>query len=295
MHGRPRHDRAQAANLDQCRLGGERRKGFGVSTYLFDPTWQRERDRLGALEALFDSSSKRLLAALDLREGMRCLEVGCGAGGIARWLADQVGGTGHVLATDLDTRFVDGEGRANLDVLTHDVVTDGLADGAFDLIHARAVLEHIPARDDVLRTLVSALTPGGRLLVEDVDFGAPTGSALAQYLVPATGAAPAERIFRAVATLFTATGADPSYGRRLPTALVDAGLQEVGAEVHAPVVAGGTENWTRGTIEQLADRLVSTGLTSRADIELFLAATARPATYYLPPLMVSGWGRRPQT
>jgi hypothetical protein len=65
--------------------------------------------------------------------------------------------------------------------------------------------------------------------------------------------------------------------------------------VHAPVVAGGTENWTRGTIEQLADRLVSTGLTSRADIELFLAATARPATYYLPPLMVSGWGRRPQT
>ena len=153
MHGRPRHDRAQAANLDQCRLGGERRKGFGVSTYLFDPTWQRERDRLGALEALFDGSSKRLLAALDLREGMRCLEVGCGAGGIARWLADQVGGIGHVLATDLDTRFVDGEGRANLDVLTHDVVTDGLADGAFDLIHARAVLEHIPARDDVLRTL----------------------------------------------------------------------------------------------------------------------------------------------
>lgn len=264
-----------------------------MSTYLFDPTWQKERDRLGALEALFDGSSRRLLADLGLREGMRCLELGCGAGGLAVWLADEVGRTGHVLATDLDTRFVDGQGRANLDVLTHDVVTDPLTEGTFDLIHARAVLEHIPARDDVLRTLVSALRPGGRLLLEDVDFGAPTAPALAHYFSPATVAAPTERIYLAVATLFAAAGADASYGRRLPAALTGAGLRDVGAEVHAPVVSGGTETWTRGSIEQLADRLIGTGLTSPADIELFLATTAQPATFYLPPLMVSAWGRRP--
>jgi SAM-dependent methyltransferase len=265
-----------------------------VSTYLFDPAWQKERDRLGALEALFDSSSRRLLAALDLREGMRCLEVGCGAGGIALWLAGQVGCSGHVLATDLDTRFIDGQGRANLDVLTHDVVTDRLADDAFDLIHARAVLEHIPARDDVLRAMVSALKPGGRLLLEDVDFGVPTASALAHYFSPGPGAPATERIYLAVGALFAAVGADASYGRRLPTALVDAGLIDVGAEVHAPVVTGGTETWTRGTVEQLADRLIGSGLTSAADIELFLAMTAQPATHYLPPLMVSAWGQRPQ-
>ncbi|HEY7102790.1 MAG TPA: methyltransferase domain-containing protein [Mycobacteriales bacterium] len=264
-----------------------------MSTYLFDPTWQKERDRLGALEALFDGSSRRLLADLGLREGMRCLELGCGAGGLAVWLADEVGRTGHVLATDLDTRFVDGQGRANLDVLTHDVVTDPLTEGTFDLIHARAVLEHIPARDDVLRTLVSALRPGGRLLLEDVDFGAPTAPALAHYFSPAAVAAPTERIYLAVATLFAAAGADASYGRRLPAALTGAGLRDVGAEVHAPVVSGGTETWTRGSIEQLADRLIGTGLTSPADIELFLATTAQPATFYLPPLMVSAWGRRP--
>ena len=263
-----------------------------MSTYLFDPTWQKERDRLGALEALFDSSSRRLLAALGLRQGMRCLEVGCGAGGIALWLADQVGRTGHVLATDLDTRFIDGQGRANLDVLTHDVVTDRLPGDEFDLIHARAVLEHIPAREEALRTLVSALKPGGRLLVEDVDFGAPTASALAEYFSPAQGTAAVQRIYLAGAAVFAAAGADASYGRRLPTALVDVGLVEVGAELHAPVVTGGTENWTRGTVEQLADRFVSTGLTSPADIELFLATTAQPSTFYLPPFMVSAWGQR---
>jgi SAM-dependent methyltransferase len=225
-----------------------------MSTYVFDAAWQKERDRLGALESLFDGSSRRHLTALGLGEGMRCLEVGCGAGGIARWLADHVGPTGHVLATDLDTRFLDGHGRANLDVLTHDVVTDPLPDGAFDLVHARAVLEHIPARDDVLRRLVSALRPGGRMLVEDVDFGAPTASALARYFSPAAAAPAVERVYLAVAALFGAVGADAAYGRRLPAALVDAGLADVGAEVHTPVVAGGTETWTRGTVEQLADR-----------------------------------------
>ena len=264
-----------------------------MSTYVFDPAWQKERDRLGALEALFDGSSRRHLAALGLGDGMRCLELGCGAGGIALWLADQVGPAGHVLATDLDTRFLDGHGRANLDVLAHDVVTDELPVAAFDLVHARAVLEHIPARDRVLRRLVAALRPGGRLLLEDVDFGGPTASALARYPSPADAADAAERIYLAVAALFGAVGADAAYGRRLPAALAGAGLADVGAEVHTPVVAGGTERWTRGTVEQLADRLTATGLTSRADIELFLAATARPSTYYLPPLMVSAWGRSP--
>src|SRR5690349_11596876 len=142
-----------------------------MTTYVFDPAWQKERDRLTALESLFDGSSRRLMTALGLRAGWRCLEVGCGAGGIARWLADQVGTAGRVVATDLDTRFLDGHGRANLDVRTHDIATDALDDGPFELIHARAVLEHIPARDGVLARLVAALAPGGWLLIEDVDFG----------------------------------------------------------------------------------------------------------------------------
>jgi hypothetical protein len=30
-----------------------------MSTYVFDPDWQKERDRLAALESLFDDSTKR--------------------------------------------------------------------------------------------------------------------------------------------------------------------------------------------------------------------------------------------
>jgi hypothetical protein len=58
-------------------------------------------------------------------------------------------------------------------------------------------------------------------------------------------------------------------------------------------VSGGSEQWCRGTVEQLAERLVATGLTTDADVEQFLTMSADPTNYYLPPLMISAWGRRP--
>jgi len=264
-----------------------------MGTYVFDQAWQKELDRLTALESLFDGATKRLLDDLGVSAGWRCLEVGCGAGSIARWLADRVGATGHVLATDLDTRFLDGHGRDNLAVRTHNIVTDSLDEAAYDLIHARALLVHLPDRDQVLKRLVSALRPGGWLLLEDVDFGGATASMLAQYVTAAQHARAAmERVYRAFAEVFAANGANASYGSQLTGALADAGLVHVAAELHAPIVPGGSEQWTRGSAEQLASRLVGTGVTTTADIEWFLGATAQPGIYYLPPLMVSAWGQR---
>ena len=87
-----------------------------MNTYVFDQGWQKERDRLAGIESLFDSYSTQRLAGLGVSDGWHCLEVGFGAGGVALWLAGQVGSTGRVVATDLDPRFLDGRGRANLDV-----------------------------------------------------------------------------------------------------------------------------------------------------------------------------------
>ncbi len=58
---------------------------------------------------------------------------------IATWLAERVGPTGSVLATDLKPQHI--PGRANLESREHDVRTDDLP-GSFDLIHARLVLMH---------------------------------------------------------------------------------------------------------------------------------------------------------
>ena len=100
----------------------------------------------------------------------RCLEVGGGGGSVAAWLSERVGPDGYVLATDIDPRFLVTLKLSNVEARKHDILNDELPEGSFDLVHARAVLEHLPARQEALRQLVTTLTPGGWLLVEDADF-----------------------------------------------------------------------------------------------------------------------------
>src|SRR5215469_12728993 len=111
--------------------------------YLLDNAQAQAQGRFAGLEASFDTLTQRHLAARGLRPGWRCLEVGAGSGSVARWLASQAGSL------------------PNLEVIQHDIVTDPLPGGAFDLIHARLVLVQLPARNQVLARLVAALKPGG--------------------------------------------------------------------------------------------------------------------------------------
>jgi len=237
-----------------------------VSTYVFSPEWARERDRLLALEELFDDASARHLAGLGVGEGWRCLEVGCGAGGIA---------------------------RDNVEVRRHDILTDPLEEGAFDVAHARAVIEHVADHRGALRRVVAALRPGGWAVIEDSHFGGPMAAALGCYVHPAEHGPLVGHLYRAVDTLFSAAGADASFGPRLLGELEAVGLEGVGGVVHAPLVAGGTDNWARGSLEQLGPRLVAAGLATTDDVDRFMAMADDRASSYAPPFMVTAWGRRP--
>ena len=75
--------------------------------YVYDPAWEQERERLAGIEALWDGGTEAVLDGVGLRAGWRCLEVGAGGGSVVEWLCAQVGESGQVVATDLDTRFVE--------------------------------------------------------------------------------------------------------------------------------------------------------------------------------------------
>lgn len=122
------------------------------------------------LEATFDGVTRRHMARTAVGPDWNCWEVGAGSGGVARWLADRVGPTGSVLATDIDTTGMPPERRTNLRVEQHDVVVDPLPAGGFRCIHARLVLGQLPERVDVLEKLASALVPGGWLVIEDLEL-----------------------------------------------------------------------------------------------------------------------------
>src|ERR1700738_5415901 len=113
-----------------------------MSTYVFDTEWELERERLAGLERIFDPGTREVLAGVGVEPGWRCLEVGAGGGSVTEWLCERVGASGRVVATDLDTRFVETLDYPQLEHRRHNIVTDELEEGGFDLVHTRAVLTH---------------------------------------------------------------------------------------------------------------------------------------------------------
>jgi 2-polyprenyl-3-methyl-5-hydroxy-6-metoxy-1,4-benzoquinol methylase len=120
-----------------------------------------ERRRLALLTRVSDPITFRRLTDLGIRQGWRCLDVGAGDGSVARWLAECVGPEGHVVATDLNTRFLDGHHLPNLEVRQHNLIEDGLEAAHYDLVHCRFVLQHLPDPAEGLRRLLNAVRPGG--------------------------------------------------------------------------------------------------------------------------------------
>lgn len=68
-------------------------------TYLFDHAWKKARQRLAAMEAGLDPWTSDNLESRGIVPDWRCLEVGAGAGSIARWLSSRVGATRRLSTT----------------------------------------------------------------------------------------------------------------------------------------------------------------------------------------------------
>jgi SAM-dependent methyltransferase len=263
-----------------------------VGRYVFEHSWEGERARLALLEEVFDPGTVRHLDALGVGPGWRCLEVGAGAGSVARWLCERVGAGGRVVATDLETGFLEPLGTEFTwaEVLRHDVVADDLPEGAFDLIHARLLLEHLADRDLALKRLVAALAPGGVLLLEDFDW-----CSLAAR--PGPGEEVFGRVCDALRDMMEANGYTPWFGRRLPALLGDAGLERVGAEGRALIGIPGTAAaaWWPLNFESVRKGIVARGAVTAGELDEMLALCATPGFSWQYPLLVAAWGWRPES
>jgi SAM-dependent methyltransferase len=247
-----------------------------------------ERRRLELLEARYDPLTVRRLTALRLRSGWSCLEVAAGAGSIACWLAGRVGPTGSVVATDLDPRFLDGALPVNVEVRQHDILTDPLEDGAFDLVHCRALLCHLDEPIVALSRMAAALRPGGWLFVEDADFVTFEAASPHHPLTPAWNrVAGAMKRFQDDSWFF-----DPHLGRRLPGLVAALGLKELGHEGLVRIHHGASPaaEYVRHCLEPLRDSLVAT--VSNADLDAMRAALDDPAFSFIDATSWAAWGRR---
>ena len=258
--------------------------------YAFDNVWIHARQRLDGLEQLLDPGTIRHLEALGVAEGWRCLEVGAGGGSVTTWLCQRAGSTGHVTATDLDTRFLDAVTMPNLDIRRHDIVTDELPEMRFDLVLSRLVLEHIQQRETALRRMLSSLKPGGWLVCEDTDSASVT-------LLSPTNPASRElfaRVERAKDAVLTARG-HAYCGRQLYGYFCALGLERVRTEGRAPLIYARTApaRWKALSVDQIRTDIVGTGLATDADIDGYLALVDSQEFVAQGFTVMTAWGRRP--
>ena len=260
-----------------------------MTDYALSNTWQHARQRLALLEAQLDPATRRRILDAGIGPGSQCLEVGAGGGSIGHWLCQVVGPTGRVLATDIDPAMTALDAPPQLEVLQHDLTREPLPGGAFDLVHARWLLHHLPDLDAAIARLIDALKPGGLLLVEEPDF----------YPVHAAhpGAPPLYAQFMDALTraVVAATGRDCYWARGLPALLVSHGLQDVQAAADVAVLHGGgpLARFYRLSGQQARQRVLDTGLIDAADYDAALALLDDPRLWAFGACTVAAWGRRP--
>ena len=184
-----------------------------------------EIERLSAQARLYAPFTLSFFRAAGITEGMRVLEVGCGGGDVSLLIAQLVGANGEVVGVDQSATAIEtAQQRAqelsahNLRFLVADVTapdTALTAEGAFDAVIGRSVLEFMPDPAAVLRAVTSYVRPGGVIAFQEVDWSGcralpavPTFDQCVSW-----GSAALQR-----------SGADPYMGLKLYPAFLAAGL-----------------------------------------------------------------------
>jgi len=241
-------------------------------------------------------TTRVLLGRAGLRRGMRCLDVGCGAGDVTFEMARVVGDEGEVIGIDADAAVLEAARReaerrgARVRFRRGDAV--GIDEPPiYDLVFARFVLTHMNSPEAALAGMMAAARPGGMIVIEDIDFEGhvcfPPSHAFERYV----------QLYREVVRR---RGGDPEIGRRLFQLMRAAGAEDVQVDVTQPAYAVGDGKLAaQVTMEHIREAVVAAGLASHAEVDAIVAgldAYARdPGTVMSLPRIFQVWGQRPTT
>jgi len=237
-----------------------------------DPEEQR---RLSRLNTLINDICLRALAP---RPGERFLDLGAGLGQMTRAIARAAGArvlgierSAEQIAEAMRQAREAGEEHL-LELRAGDAMSPPLAAGewgSFDGAHARFILEHVPDPLAVVRAMVRAVRPGGRIALADDDH-----DILRLTPEPPGFAA----VWRAYQRTYDRLGADPIVGRRLVSLLHQAGARPkrndalfFGSCAGHPDMPAYVDNIVR-ILEGARAAIVAVGEVDRAGLDATVAA-----------------------
>src|SRR2546428_1925488 len=186
---------------------------MGAESAYLHGTSPAEQGRLSLLNRLMNEAAMRELA---ISKGDLIIDFGCGLGQLSLDMA-RAAGTRLVGIERSEEQLARAERHELLDLRQGDATDPPLRDrewGSFDLAHARFVLEHVRDPLAVVRHMVRAVRPGGRIVLQDDDH-----DVFRCWPEPAGFGA----LWRAFQRRYDRIGCDPYVGRRLVSLLHEAG------------------------------------------------------------------------
>jgi ubiquinone/menaquinone biosynthesis C-methylase UbiE len=251
-----------------------------------------EHDRLIAQGSIIDPLTRRLFQAAGLAAGMRVLDIGSGAGNVARLAAEFVGPDGAVVGVDADPAAVELARQRtklpNVEFRVADAQTlDGIEDG-FDAVTGRLVLNFLPDPAAALRRAASRLRPGGVICMHEADLAYQWAS-------------PQPALWSQVRAWFLETlekaGIEFQMGLKLYSVFAEAGLPTPRLLAEATVQGGpdapawGWANVVSGIVP-LMEKL---GVATRTEVDpptladRLLAEASTVGAYVICPPMTGAW------
>ncbi|HYJ50119.1 MAG TPA: class I SAM-dependent methyltransferase [Microbacterium sp.] len=257
-----------------------------MADYILPHSIPQEDERLTLMSRMLDPQLFFRLEQVGVAAGWRCLEVGAGNGSVSHWLAERVGPRGHVVCSDIDTRFLSALEAPNLEVRRIDVTTDLLGED-YDLVLTRALLHHVPQRIDVLHRLAAAVRPGGILVVEEPDF----------HPVLATDSPALRDFWEGFLAWAASEGIDYFVGRRVAPQLAASGFDAVAAHGETILFAGGSlpARYLALTMRELERPLLGSGLVGKTTWTEAMRLLDNEAFWTWQNCYVTTTARRPET
>jgi SAM-dependent methyltransferase len=245
--------------------------GASVSHYLHG-TDPEEQARLSLLNDLLNAGSLR---EMNLGGGERVLDVGSGLGQLTRAMARAAGANARAVGVERSSEQI-AEARRQAAIAGEEHLVEFRPGDAydfplradewatFDVAHTRFLLEHVSDPLAVVRLMVKAVRPGGRIILEDDDheimrlWPEPDGFA---------------RLWRAYIETYNHLGNDANVGRRLVALLYEAGAAPVrntwvffGSCAGQEHFAGYVENLI-GVVAGAREQVVGAGLLGAGEFD----------------------------
>ena len=126
-----------------------------------------------------EQTTAKFCAEMNLQPGMKILDIGCGIGGSAFYMAQHYGV--DVFGIDLSTNMIDlakGYWKTRHPAIKHrvrflveDATTMSYPDNFYDVVYSRDTILHIENKLELFKLFEKTLKPGGQLVISDYCCG----------------------------------------------------------------------------------------------------------------------------